>query len=451
MKLTFYGGAGTVTGSNYLLESGTTKILIDCGLFQGTSFCELSNFKPFAYDPKSVTAVFVTHAHIDHIGRLPQLHKSGFRGRVISSEPSRDFAEALLIDTEHIMREEAAKRKKEPIYELNDIAEVMKLWEGIPYHHKIEIGPFVIELYDAGHVLGSASVVVSAEGKRIVFSGDLGNVPSPFIRPTEYISDVDYALIESTYGDRIHENLDSRKEILEDLIEETVKSRGVVMIPAFALERTQEMLFELNELVEHGRIPKVPIFIDSPLAIKLTAVYEKYSRNPMYFSKEAIALTKKGDSIFNFPGLRMTLSVEQSKEINEVPSPKVIIAGSGMSQGGRIMHHEQRYLSDPKSTILFVGYQAVGSLGRQILDGAKIVRVLGEDVAVHCKVKAIGGYSAHADQPQLLRWVEPMKEYVKKVFVVQGEVESANVLAEKIRDTLAVKTEIPTVGSSVVL
>ncbi|MFA6407708.1 MAG: MBL fold metallo-hydrolase [Candidatus Paceibacterota bacterium] len=451
MKLTFYGGAGTVTGSNYLLESGTTRILIDCGLFQGTSFCELSNFKPFAYEPKSVAAVFITHAHIDHIGRLPQLHKHGFQGRIISSDPSRDFAEALLVDTEHIMREEAARKKKEPIYDLKDIEETMKLWEGISYHHKVEIGPFVIELYDAGHVLGSASVVVSAEGKKIVFSGDLGNVPSPFIRPTEYISNVDYALVESTYGDRIHENLDSRKEILEDLIEETVKSRGVVMIPAFALERTQEMLFELNELVEHGRIPKVPIFIDSPLAIKLTAAYQKYSSNPMYFSKEAIDLSRKGDAIFNFPGLHMTLSVEQSKEINEVPVPKVIIAGSGMSQGGRIMHHEQRYLSDPKSTILFVGYQAVGSLGRQILDGAKIVRVLGEDVAVHCKVRAIGGYSAHADQPQLLRWVEPMKEHVKKIFVVQGELESANALAEKIRDTLAVNAEVPVAESSVML
>jgi len=451
MKLTFYGGAGSVTGANYLLESGTTKILIDCGLFQGPALFEANNYKPFPYDPASIDAVFVTHAHIDHIGRIPHLVKRGFKGRIFSTEPSYDFAEPLLLDAEHMARNEAAEQHKKELYDENDIANALRMWEGVPYHRKVVIGPFEVESYDAGHVLGSSSLVVAVEGKRIAFSGDLGNVPAPFIHPTEYINDADYALVESVYGDRVHEDVERRKETLEDLIEETVKIGGVVMIPAFALERTQEMLFELNDLVERGRIPRVPIFIDSPLAIRLTEAYQKYERNPLYFSPEAIALSKKGDALFNFPGLRMTLTVEQSKEINDVQGPKVIIAGSGMSQGGRIIHHERRYLSDPKSSILFVGYQEKGSLGRRIFEGEKTVRIMKEDVPVRCRVKAIGGYSAHADQPQLLTWVEHMRDRVKKVFVVQGEPESEEALAAKIRDTLAVNAEVPAAGSTVVI
>ncbi len=450
MKLTFYGGAGSVTGSNYMLESNGTKILIDCGLFQGESFSELKNYEEFEYDPKSITAVCVTHAHIDHIGRIPQLHKNGFEGRIISTEPTRDFAEALLVDAEHTMREEAAHHHKKPLYDINDVNHVMKLWEGFPYHKHVMVGPFDIELYDAGHVLGSSSIVVTVEGKRIVFSGDLGNTPAPFIHPTEQIPDVDYALIESTYGDRLHERIPERTELLEDAIEETVKAGGTLMIPAFALERTQELLFELNELTQGGRIPPAPIYVDSPLAIKLTAVYQKYSEDPTYFSEEAIVnFRKKG--MFNFPGLTMSLTVEQSKAINNVEPPKVVIAGSGMSQGGRILHHEQRYLPDPRSTILFVGYQSYGSLGRKIMEGAKTVRVLGEEVPVRCKVRSISGYSAHADQNQLLQWLEPMREHVKRVFVVQGEGESSIALAQRMIDALAIEAEVPAANSTVVL
>lgn len=451
MKLTFYGGAQSVTGANYLLESEGTKILVDCGLFQGSSFFEANNFKPFPYDPKEIDAIFVTHAHIDHIGRVPQLVKRGFKGRIFSSEPSRDFAEPLLLDAEHMARHETAERLQSEIYTEKDIMEALKRWEGIPYHQKVEVGPFTVELYDAGHVLGSSSPVVTVEGERIVFSGDLGNVPAPFIHPTEYVPDADYALIESVYGNRVHENVDLRKETVEDLIEDTVKKGGTLMIPAFALERTQEMLFELNDLAERGRIPHVPIFIDSPLAIRLTAVYQLYERNPLYFNPEAVALSKQGDTLFNFPGLRMTLTTEQSKEINEIQGPKIIIAGSGMSNGGRIIHHERRYLPDPKSTLLIVGYQEKGSLGRKILDGEKSVRIMNEDVPVRCRVKAIGGYSAHADQPQLLAWVSAMRGSVKKVFVVQGEEESANALSQKIKDTLAVDAEVPHAGATVVI
>lgn len=449
MKLTFCGAAGFVTGSNYLLESGDEKILIDCGLFQGSRFCEDQNYEPFPFEPQEIHALLITHAHIDHIGRVPKLYREGFRGKIISTEPTRDMAEALLLDTEHIISMDAGSRQ--PIFDIDDVTRVMKYWEGVPYHKKLKIGSFTVTFYDAGHILGSSSILVEVEGKRIVFSGDLGNVPAPFINRTEFFEAVDYALIESAYGDRLHENLDKRKEELKHIIKETVQSKGVVMIPAFALERTQEMMFELNELVENGKIPRVPVFIDSPLAIKLTEVYKKYSSNPMYFNKDAIALINKGDAIFNFPGLSLSLTTEESKAINDIPAPKVVIAGSGMSQGGRIIHHERRYLSDPKSAILFVGYQDKDSLGRKILEGATYVRISHEDIPVRCKIHSISGYSAHADQSQLLHWVSTMSTHVKKVFVVQGEEESAAALVGKIKDTFAVEAEAPHTGDSVVL
>ena len=360
MKLTFFGGAGAVTGSNYMLESGGTKILIDCGLRQEGHFAERQNFEPFAYSPSEVQAVFVTHAHVDHTGLLPKLVKDGFHGTIYSTPPTRDFAEFLLLDSEHLLAREAEREHKEPIYTVDDVKEVTGHWKTIHYHEEVQIGPFRVKLFDAGHILGSAIVVIEAEGKRIVFSGDLGNSPAPIIKETETIDHADYCLVESTYGDRIHEDVDKRREFLEDAIEDTVKSGGALVIPAFAMERTQELLYHLNELVEGGRIPKVSIYIDSPLAIKITEVYKKYEN---YFNKETQATVKSGDDILNFPGLHLTLTTEQSKEINSAPFPKVIIAGSGMSQGGRILHHEMRYLPDPKSMILFVGYQSVGSLG----------------------------------------------------------------------------------------
>lgn len=451
MKLTFHGGVGMVTGANYLLESGNQKILVDCGLFQGNSFCEEMNFQPFPYDPKEIAAVFITHSHIDHIGRLPKLYKEGFRGPVFSTAPAKDFAEFLLLDSEHLLQEASEMKKMPDLYGKEDIAGIINLWQTVEYRQPFKIGAFEIEFYDAGHVLGSSSVMINAEGKKIIFSGDLGNMPAPLIKDTDFPQNADFALMETTYGNRIHEHSARRKDILEDLIEEIARKKSVLMIPAFALERTQELLFEINELVENGRVPAMPVFVDSPLAIKLTAIYQKYSSDARFFNREAINLVKNGDEIFNFPGLRMTLTTEQSKEINSVPGPKVVIAGAGMSNGGRILHHEIRYLSDPNNAILFIGYQAEGSLGRRILDGAPTVRIMGEEIPVRCKIRVIDGYSAHADQPQLLKWLEQMRFGLRQVFLVQGEKKEIEPLAAKIRDELALETETPSLGQTVVI
>jgi metallo-beta-lactamase family protein len=475
MKLTFYGGTGEATGSNYILEAAgadgkAVKIMVDCGLHQGGHYAERENFEPFAYDPSEIAAVFVTHSHLDHIGRLPSLVRAGFAGKIYSTGATKDFAELMLIDSEHLLMNEAEREGKMPLYNNDDIAHTRHLWHGLNYHEKISVGPFTVELFDAGHILGSAiykidvtehnSATNEQKIKTIVFSGDLGNFPAPIIGTTEFIdTPVDYCVVESTYGDRVHENVDARKEQLEHAVEETVKAGGTLMIPTFAMERTQELLYHMHQLFEEKRLPRVPVFIDSPLAIKLTEVYKKHESyfNAATRAEDSRAIVRTGDDILNFPGLRLTLTTEQSKEINDVPPPKVVIAGAGMSNGGRILHHEQRYLSDPKSMILFVGYQAVGSMGRQILDSARDglgsgeVRIFGETIPVRCHVINIPGYSAHADQPRLLEWLSHMRSTVKKVFVVQGEQQSSEVLAQKIKENFSVSAEVPTRNESVEL
>lgn len=447
MKLTFYGGVGEATGANYILESGDARIMVDCGLHQGGHYAEKQNFEPFPYDAKHVAAVFVTHAHLDHIGRLPSLVRAGFAGTIYSTTATKDFSELMLLDSEHILSKEAEREKRPSLYTARDIEVVERLWRGLHYHEPVTVGPFTVELFDAGHILGSAIVRVEAEGKTVVFSGDLGNFPAPIIKPTEMMNAADYCIVESTYGDRIHENVDKRREMLEDAVEDTVRAGGTLMIPTFAMERTQELLYHLHQLFMEGRIPRVPVFIDSPLAIKLTAIYKKHED---YFNSETAQIARSGDDILNFPGLRLTLTTEQSKEINGVQPPKIVIAGSGMSNGGRILHHEMRYLPDPKSMIIFVGYQAQGSLGRQILDGASEVRIFGETVPVRCKKLNIPGYSAHADQARLLEWVGHMRGSLKKVFVVQGEEQSSKVLAGKIVDDMALSAEVPHPGETAV-
>ncbi len=446
MKITFHGGAKIVTGANYILESEGFKIMIDCGLQQGGNFSERQNWEPFAYDPKTVSAALITHAHIDHIGRLPKLRKDGFNGRVYSTKPTRDFAELLLLDCDHILQKEAEKFRKPLLFDEADIRGLMTLWDGVEYHTPFEVGPFRITFYNAGHILGSSFILVECEGEKIIFSGDLGNSPAPIIGSKEFFSgNASYCLIESAYGDRLHENTGIRRDILESLIEDTIKNKGTLLIPAFAMERTQELLYEIDRLFDELKVPKVPIFLDSPLAINLIDVYKRYSN---YFTRDGGRFMESVDHFLKFNGLTMTHTTEDSKSINNIPGPKIVIAGSGMSHGGRILHHEIRYLPDPNSILFIVGYQAEGSLGRQLLDGAKSVKIMGENVVVNCRVKAVGAWSAHADQKQLLEWLEPMKHSLKKVFVVQGEESASSVLRNKIINDLGVSAFVPHQGDS---
>ncbi len=443
-----------VTGANYLLEvedkkhpRGIVRILVDCGLAQGSHFVERHNYDIFPYKASEIDAVFVTHAHIDHTGRLPKLMKEGFEGTVYSTPPTHDCAELLLLDSQHILEQEGQKIGEGALYEIDDINRLMGHWRSVRYHDPIMVGAVKATLYSAGHILGSASILIEAEGKKILFSGDLGNQPAPLIGPAECPTDADYCLIESAYGDRIHEDLQNRYTKLERVILDTVHNGGALMIPAFALERTQILLLELHEMLEKHQIPQVPVFVDSPLAIKLTSVYALYRD---YLRPEVVHHFDGGD-MFRLPGLRMTPTTEDSKSINNVHNPKIIIAGSGMSHAGRILHHELRYLSDPKSTLLIFGYQVEGSLGRRLLDGAQHVSIMGSDIHVRAKVKAIGAYSAHADQRQLMSWIKPLTGKVKKVFVVQGEGQASNVLAAKLRSELHMEAVVPSAGESVVL
>ncbi len=442
-KITFYGGAQSVTGSNYLLEVGDTKVLIDCGMFQGSSDSEEKNYGQFPYKPEELSAVFISHSHADHTGRLPKLYKEGFRGILYATPPTLDMTFVALPDNLGLMTDAAKKTNHPPLFSEEDLTGIMELSKGVNYGEEINLGPnFSAILHDAGHILGSSIIEFRAEGKKIYFSGDLGNPPTPLLKPFEYPVDADYIVMESAYGDRIHEDRSTRKEKLRSIVKETIAKGGTLMIPSFAMERTQELLFELNEMHNAGEIPDVPMFLDSPLAIKLTEVYQKY---PEYFNKETNYIIDSGDDLFNFPGLKYSRTSEDSKKINLVVGPKVIIAGSGMSAGGRILHHERRYLPDPNSTLLFIGFQAEGTLGRKILDGDKEVNIFDEKISVLCRVEAIGGYSAHADQPALLDWVAKGAEgrLLKKVFTVQGETTSASTLAKLITERTQVPAVVP--------
>lgn len=447
MKLTFLGGAKSVTGAQYLIEHDGHAVLVDCGMFQGSSAQERLNAESFGFDPQTIDAVFITHAHMDHIGRIPLLMKRGFKGTIYSTPPTKDVSYELLSDAYMLMTHQLSEGEA-PLYAAEDIDRAMQAWKPVRYHEAFDAGPFRVEFFNSGHILGSACIRLEADGKIVLFSGDLGNTPAPLVKDTERVEFADYAIIESAYGARFHGSKQEGKAALEDLIEDIVKSKGTLIIPAFAMERTQELLYEINDLVEHGRIPRVPVYIDSPLAIKLTSIYKKYISDPDYFDDEVQELSKKGDEIFNFSGLHFTLSTEESKEINSVPPPKIVIAGSGNSQGGRILHHEMRYLPDPNSALLFVGYQTDGSLGRMILEGAREITIMQQHVPIRARIREIESFSAHADQPQLLAWLHPMRRSLRKTFVVQGEPEQSEALAHKIADELAIDAVVPDAGSS---
>jgi len=449
LKLSFWGGARTVTGSNFLLENDNAKILVDCGLFQGCEFCDEKNREPFGYDPAKVDVLFITHSHIDHIGRIPKLVKDGFNGVIYSTLPAHDIADVMLQDSLKVFGIGTGERKLPPIYGKKDVEKTMALWRTLPYGEEVAVkDDFKVTLRNSGHVLGSAIVEIVYNGKKIAFTGDMGGGSSPILRDVDVITDADYMVMESVYGDREHEDVEVRKSKLEDVIEETVAKKGVLMIPAFSLERTQQLLFDLNELVENSRIPIVSIFLDSPLAIKITDIYRKYSD---YFNDEAQNIIKSGDDVFKFTNLRPTLSAQESIKINNSINPKIIIAGSGMSTGGRIVYHEKRYLPDPSSTLLIVGYQAAGTPGREIQEGAKNVIISGEKVQVNARIETISSYSAHMDSEDLLDFTRNSVDTLKKVFVVMGEPSSALYLAQKIRDYMGVDAVAPEEGQIVEL
>ncbi len=433
MHISFFGATQEVTGSCFLVESGATKILIDCGLFQSAKFCDLRNYEKFPFDPTTINALCVSHAHIDHTGRIPKLVKEGFRGPIYSTPATRELAELMLKDSTGVLQKESVREKCPQFYTEEDVDRALEHWEDAPYHAIRKVKDATITFFNSGHILGAAMIVVELGGEKILFSGDLGNSANPLLAQREPVAKPTVLVTEATYGDRVHEDIFEKKVKLERAIEASVLRGGVLMIPAFSLERTQDLISEIAGMMARKQIPTVPIFLDSPLSIRATAIYEKYLKTPF----------------FSLPNVHFTLTTEESKKINDVPAPKIIIAGSGMSTGGRIIHHERRYLRDPKSTLLFVSYQAPNSLGRRIQDGAESVTIFGEEVPVNCHKETIHGYSAHPDRDMLFEFIRDEGDVLKKVFMVHAEPRASLALVQTVRDYLALDASAPKYGEIV--
>src|SRR3989338_4107442 len=439
-SITFASGAGSVTGSNFLVEYQNVKLLIDCGLEQGTKMAEEVNWEAFSYDPTLIDVLIITHAHLDHIGRIPKLIFDGFKGVIYSTSATKEIARIMLADTNGILGESKSHPGLKQMYNEEILNKTMSLWKTVEYHHPFSVGGMEITFRDAGHILGSIMAEFLVSGKKIVFTGDLGNSPSPILPDTEYLENVDYLIMESVYGDRNHDDRDKRKNIVKDAIMKNFEKKGVLLMPVFSLERTQELLFELNDMVESHSIPQIPIFIDSPLAIDVTEVFRQ---NIPLLNDDVKKHEAKGDKVFDFKGLKLTNHTRDSIAILKAPVPKVIIAASGMSEGGRIVHHEKNYLSDPNNALLLTGYQSPGSLGRFLEEGMKNVVIMDETVPVRASVSSVHGYSGHKDSDHLVDFVAHTSSTLKKVFVVLGEPKSSMFLANRLHNELGVDAVVP--------
>lgn len=441
MKISFHGAAREVTGSCYLVETERARVLVDCGMFQGSYTCASKNFDDFAFDPSTIDAVVITHAHLDHTGRLPKLVKGGFHGKVYCTPPTMELAKLVVEDAFHIMRDDFEREYRPMLYEEGDMEKAFSLMVPLDYSRHVTVGDLRIRLREAGHIFGSAFVEIEeVGGARASFSGDLGNEHVPILRPKAQLAETDVLIVESTYGNRVHEDESTREAKLRAVLANTQKNKGVLIIPAFAIERTQQLLYELNHLVDNKLITPIPTYLDSPMAEHATEIIKKY---PQYYNEEALALVKKGEDFFAFPGLHVTLTRDESKLINAASPPKVIIAGSGMMNGGRILHHLVRYLGDARSTVLIIGYQAEGTLGRQLYTGEKRVQVLGEHIQVKASIISIGAYSAHADQNMIVRWIDQAERPPAHIYCTHGDEAAAIALATRIQQSLGIPCKVP--------
>lgn len=452
MKLTFCGAAKIVTGSCYLIElegnkesrkqKKREKYLVDCGMFQGPEEISKKNHQSFPFDPKEISAVFLTHAHIDHSGLLPKLKKHGFKGKIYSTSATVDLCEVMLADSAHVQEmnaEEENKERKEqglkplkPLYNSQDAHKTQGLFKKIPYDKKQKIDSYVSARFrDAGHIVGSSIIELfikeseTKKEKKLVFSGDLGQWKSPIVKSPSIIQEGDYVFLESTYGNRLHESEKKSMKKLKKAIKRTYKKQGKLMIPSFAVERTQQLIYAFKMLQKKGEFPDQKVFLDSPLAIKVTKIFRKHQD---VFNKNLEGV----DEPFDFKGFKTTSSVRDSIKINSYDKPCIVIAGSGMVTGGRILHHLKHNAEDSKNSILFVGYQAEGTTGRKILEGEKNIEIMKENKKIKSKIYSIESLSAHADYKELIKWVEGFEKKPQKIFITHGEAEASESLKSKL-------------------
>ena len=465
IRLSFLGASQGVTGSRFRIEANGVRLLVDCGLYQERQF-QSRNWDPFPVPPQSLDAVLLTHAHLDHCGLLPKLVREGFDGPIYCTAATADLTEIILLDSAKIQEQDAEYKKRRhekegrkgphpeiPLYTTEDAEAVKPLFSPVSYNSPIEIAPGIeASFHDAGHVLGSAMIQVKVrqggEERKILFSGDVGRLGKPILRDPSTFEEADYVLVESTYGDRLFSDSMDMAGELADVVVSTVAAGGNIVIPSFALERAQEILYYLNEALQKKSIPKLLVFVDSPMAVNITDVFNEH---PYLFDKEMVQLLREKRSPFDFPGLTLVRTVDQSKAINYIKGSTIIIAGSGMCTGGRIKYHLVTNITRPESTILFVGYQAEGTLGRRIVEGEKEVRILGQQYPVKAKVVQLDGFSGHADRDMLLRWLSALKSPPRRVFVVHGEEKSARSFADFVTEQTGWQTSVPGYGDEVIL